>query len=155
MKPAGSMTGIHPPPEPSHARQGRGCYKVIITIIEEEPNMLKSRWIHMGTALRMNALNFPDKLGWQDKSRRIHLSAMERTCPAGWPMRCGKWGSTIRTGLPFWPSIGENGWTSMPPAARAGRLPCPSCFVWPRRISSISSTIRGARPLSSRSPLSR
>ena len=35
--------------------------------------MLKTRWIHMGTALKMNAINFPDKLGWQDKIQGIHL----------------------------------------------------------------------------------
>ncbi|MCL5266415.1 MAG: AMP-binding protein [Chloroflexi bacterium] len=31
--------------------------------------MTVSRWMHMGTALKMNAIHYPDKLGWQDKSR--------------------------------------------------------------------------------------
>jgi acyl-CoA synthetase (AMP-forming)/AMP-acid ligase II len=29
--------------------------------------MTASRWMHMGTVLKMNALNYPEKLGWQDK----------------------------------------------------------------------------------------
>ena len=43
--------------------------------------MLKSRWIHMGTALKMNAANFPDKLGWQDKSKECTFKQWnERAC---------------------------------------------------------------------------
>lgn len=33
--------------------------------------MTKSAWIHMGTVLKMNAINYPDKLGWQDKNREF------------------------------------------------------------------------------------
>jgi fatty-acyl-CoA synthase len=29
--------------------------------------MLSSRWMHAGMVLKMNAINYPDKLGWQDK----------------------------------------------------------------------------------------
>ncbi|MFC1824856.1 class I adenylate-forming enzyme family protein [Thermodesulfobacteriota bacterium] len=29
--------------------------------------MLSSKWMHVGTVLKMNAINYPDKLGWQDK----------------------------------------------------------------------------------------
>ena len=29
--------------------------------------MAKSNWMPMGTVLKMNAINYPDKLGWQDK----------------------------------------------------------------------------------------
>ena len=28
--------------------------------------MTASRWMHMGTILKMNARNYPEKLGWQD-----------------------------------------------------------------------------------------
>ena len=27
--------------------------------------------MHMGTALKMNAMNYPDKLGWQDKAKEF------------------------------------------------------------------------------------
>ena len=29
--------------------------------------MTTSKWMHAGTIVKMNAINFPDKLGWQDK----------------------------------------------------------------------------------------
>ena len=29
--------------------------------------MTTSKWMHAGTVLKMNAINYPDKLGWQDK----------------------------------------------------------------------------------------
>lgn len=31
--------------------------------------MSKSKWLHVGTALKMNAVNSPDKLGWQDSNQ--------------------------------------------------------------------------------------
>jgi acyl-CoA synthetase (AMP-forming)/AMP-acid ligase II len=31
----------------------------------------RSKWPHVGTVLKMNALNYPDKLGWQDKVREF------------------------------------------------------------------------------------
>ena len=31
--------------------------------------MLKSKWMNTGTVLKMNAINYPDKLGWEDKNR--------------------------------------------------------------------------------------
>jgi acyl-CoA synthetase (AMP-forming)/AMP-acid ligase II len=31
--------------------------------------MKHSKWLDVGTVLKMNALNYPDKLGWQDKKR--------------------------------------------------------------------------------------
>ncbi len=43
--------------------------------------MTKSKWMHMGTVLKMNAINFPDKLGWQDKSREYTFKQWnERSC---------------------------------------------------------------------------
>ena len=30
-----------------------------------------SKWMHAGTMVKMNAINYPDKLGWQDKSREF------------------------------------------------------------------------------------
>ncbi|MBW2347754.1 MAG: AMP-binding protein [Deltaproteobacteria bacterium] len=33
--------------------------------------MLQSKWMHMGTVLKMHAVNYPDKLGWQDKAREF------------------------------------------------------------------------------------
>jgi len=33
--------------------------------------MAKGRWTHVGTVVKMNSTHFPDKLGWQDKSREI------------------------------------------------------------------------------------
>jgi acyl-CoA synthetase (AMP-forming)/AMP-acid ligase II len=32
-------------------------------------SMEYSKWLDVGTVLKMNALNYPDKLGWQDKSK--------------------------------------------------------------------------------------
>lgn len=40
-----------------------------------------SNWMHVGTALKVNALNYPDRLGCQDKSRSFTFSAWnERAC---------------------------------------------------------------------------
>ena len=36
--------------------------------------MNHSKWIHVGDVLKMNALNYPEKLGWQDKSREFTFS---------------------------------------------------------------------------------
>lgn len=43
--------------------------------------MLKSKWMHMGTVLKMNAINYPGKLGWQDKEREFTFRQWnERAC---------------------------------------------------------------------------
>ncbi len=43
--------------------------------------MAKSNWMHMGTVLKMNAVNFPDKLGWQDKSQEFTFKQWnDRSC---------------------------------------------------------------------------
>ena len=43
--------------------------------------MAKSNWMHMGTVLKMNAVNFPDKLGWQDKSKEFTFKQWnDRSC---------------------------------------------------------------------------
>ncbi|MBI4764347.1 MAG: AMP-binding protein [Deltaproteobacteria bacterium] len=43
--------------------------------------MAKSNWMHMGTALKMNATNYPDKLGWQDKSKEFTFKQWnDRSC---------------------------------------------------------------------------
>jgi len=43
--------------------------------------MLKSKWMHMGTVLKMNAINYPEKLGWQDKIREYNFKDWnERAC---------------------------------------------------------------------------
>ncbi len=43
--------------------------------------MIQSRWIHMGTVLKMHALHYPEKLGWQDKNREYTFQAWnERAC---------------------------------------------------------------------------
>ncbi|MFC1816254.1 class I adenylate-forming enzyme family protein [Thermodesulfobacteriota bacterium] len=43
--------------------------------------MTKSKWMHVGTALRMNALSCPDKLGWQDKFKEYSFKKWnERSC---------------------------------------------------------------------------
>jgi acyl-coenzyme A synthetase/AMP-(fatty) acid ligase len=43
--------------------------------------MTISKWMHMGTVLKMNALNYPDKLGWQDKTREYTFKKWnERSC---------------------------------------------------------------------------
>jgi len=42
---------------------------------------MKSKWIHMGTVLKMNAMNYPDKLGWQDKSKEFSFREWnQRSC---------------------------------------------------------------------------
>jgi acyl-coenzyme A synthetase/AMP-(fatty) acid ligase len=43
--------------------------------------MTISKWMHMGTVLKMNALNYPGKLGWQDKTREYTFREWnERSC---------------------------------------------------------------------------
>ena len=43
--------------------------------------MMESKWMHMGTVLKMHALNCPDRLGWQDKNRECTFKAWnERAC---------------------------------------------------------------------------
>lgn len=43
--------------------------------------MTVSKWTHMGTVLKMNALNYPDRLGCQDKNRNITFKEWnERSC---------------------------------------------------------------------------
>jgi len=43
--------------------------------------MLESKWMHMGTVLKMNAINYPEKLGWQDKIREYNFKDWnERAC---------------------------------------------------------------------------
>ncbi|MGD2127580.1 MAG: AMP-binding protein [Desulfobacteraceae bacterium] len=43
--------------------------------------MTTSKWMHAGTALRMNAINYPDKLGWQDKFNEFTFKEWnERSC---------------------------------------------------------------------------
>lgn len=41
----------------------------------------RSRWPHVGTVLKMNAINYPDKLGWQDKTKEFTFKEWnERAC---------------------------------------------------------------------------
>jgi fatty-acyl-CoA synthase len=43
--------------------------------------MLTSKWLHAGTMVKMNAINYPDKLGWQDKFREYTFKQWnERAC---------------------------------------------------------------------------
>ncbi|MCG6879251.1 MAG: AMP-binding protein [Deltaproteobacteria bacterium] len=43
--------------------------------------MTRSKWMHVGDVLKMNALNYPDKLGWQDKHREFTFSKWnDRAC---------------------------------------------------------------------------
>ncbi|MBI4318495.1 MAG: AMP-binding protein [Chloroflexi bacterium] len=43
--------------------------------------MTISKWLHIGTVLRMNAINYPDKLGWQDKHKAYTFKEWnERSC---------------------------------------------------------------------------
>lgn len=43
--------------------------------------MRESRWMHMGTILKMNAINYPDQLGCQDKHKRFSFKEWnERSC---------------------------------------------------------------------------
>ncbi len=43
--------------------------------------MTASRWIHMGTVLKMHAINYPEKLGWQDKNNEYSFKEWnERAC---------------------------------------------------------------------------
>jgi fatty-acyl-CoA synthase len=43
--------------------------------------MTTSKWMHAGTIVKMNALNYPDKLGWQDKFREYTFQQWnERAC---------------------------------------------------------------------------
>ncbi|MFC1885318.1 class I adenylate-forming enzyme family protein [Thermodesulfobacteriota bacterium] len=40
--------------------------------------MSVSKWMHVGNVLKMNALNFPDGLGWQDKTQSFSFSQWNR-----------------------------------------------------------------------------
>ena len=43
--------------------------------------MTTSKWMHAGTMVKMNAINYPDKLGWQDKSKEFTFKEWnERAC---------------------------------------------------------------------------
>jgi len=43
--------------------------------------MLKSKWLHAGIMLKMNAINYPDKLGWQDKFKEFTFKEWnDRSC---------------------------------------------------------------------------
>lgn len=43
--------------------------------------MTVSKWMHAGTALKMNAINYPDKLGWQDRSQEFTFKEWnDRAC---------------------------------------------------------------------------
>ncbi len=43
--------------------------------------MTRSKWMHVGDILKMNAINYPDKLGWQDKQREFTFSEWnDRAC---------------------------------------------------------------------------
>ena len=43
--------------------------------------MTISKWMHAGTVLKMNAINYPDKLGWQDLNQEYTYSQWnERSC---------------------------------------------------------------------------
>jgi len=43
--------------------------------------MTTSKWMHVGTVLKMNATNYPDKLGWQDKRAEYTFKQWnERAC---------------------------------------------------------------------------
>lgn len=43
--------------------------------------MTRSKWMHVGEVLKMNAVNYPDKLGWQDKQREFTFSEWnDRAC---------------------------------------------------------------------------
>jgi fatty-acyl-CoA synthase len=43
--------------------------------------MTTSKWMHAGTVVKMNAINYPDKLGWQDKSKEYTCKEWnERAC---------------------------------------------------------------------------
>ncbi len=43
--------------------------------------MLKNKWMHAGTVVKMNAINYPDRLGWQDKNKVFNFKEWnERSC---------------------------------------------------------------------------
>ncbi len=43
--------------------------------------MTTSKWMHAGTVVKMNAINYPDKLGWQDKNNEYTFKEWnERAC---------------------------------------------------------------------------
>ena len=40
-----------------------------------------SKWMHAGTMVKMNAINYPDKLGWQDKTQEFTFKEWnDRSC---------------------------------------------------------------------------
>ncbi len=46
--------------------------------------MTTSKWMHVGTALKMNALHYPEKLGWEDKHQSYAFKEWnDRACRLG------------------------------------------------------------------------
>ena len=91
---------------------------------EEEMIMTKSRWMTMGTILKMNAINFPDKLGWQDKSKGFTFKQWnDRACRLADGLT--RLELTIKTAWPSWPSIVGNGWIFMPVQPKEARSSSP------------------------------
>lgn len=44
-------------------------------------DITRSKWMHVGDIVRMNATNYPDKLGWQDKTAQYSFSEWnDRSC---------------------------------------------------------------------------
>ena len=105
----------------------------------------------MGTVLSRQAIQFPDKLGCQDKKKDFTFREWnERSCRLGNGLTC----YGMRPRRPFCGNLlstGWNGWRCTQDARRQARYACRSCSDWLVRRSSISSMIPTAKPLLSRS----
>jgi acyl-CoA synthetase (AMP-forming)/AMP-acid ligase II len=40
--------------------------------------MTRNKWLHVGDVLKVNAINFPEKLGWQDKNKAFNFREWNR-----------------------------------------------------------------------------
>jgi len=90
--------------------------------------MTVSKWMHVGTVLKMNALNFPDKLGCQDKHKTFTFKEWnERSCRLASSLKDMGVGYQERFAIIAY----RSGWRSMRPVPRVDRSLFPSCFALP------------------------
>ncbi len=90
--------------------------------------MTRSKWMHVGDILKMNAFNHPVKLGWQDKNREFtFLEWNDRACRFSNGLKdLGVGYKDAFAVLCLQPRV--SGWISLPGAPKGGRWWCPSCF---------------------------
>jgi len=114
--------------------------------------MLTSKWMTAGTMLKMNAINYPDKLGWQDKLQEFTFKQWnDRACRVANGLKdLGVKQKDAFAVIAF--NRGE--WMDIyAGCSKAGRPLFPSCSDWHPLKSPTSWGTRNAKPLSWKSLL--